>query len=170
LEGRGIALQALRLSVIVAQVSIWRQVRVGLPCCGVLDSRGHTALEKQAFKLRFSNQTCEALRRDSARDIAVSVPSTRCWRLTKLSLRLENKPMLRHSLLSLTALAAFATPALAASPRQQQTGSPTNIQTCVTHCEGKSEGHAVAIPAPADLPRSDGTMRNGLLPNPPTYG
>jgi hypothetical protein len=89
-------------------------------------------------------------------------------RLTKLSLRLENKTMLRHSLLFLMALAALATPALAANP--QQASSPSNIQTCVTHCEGKSEGRPVAIPPPVDLPRSDGTMRNGLLPNPPTYG
>jgi hypothetical protein len=77
--------------------------------------------------------------------------------------------MLRRSLLSLTALAALATPALAGNP--QQAGFPTSTQTCATHCEGnKSEGRAVGIPAAPDMPRPDGTMRNGLLPNPPTYG
>jgi hypothetical protein len=74
--------------------------------------------------------------------------------------------MLRYSLLSLTALAALATPAIAGAP--QQAASPTGTQTCVTHCEGK--GHAVGIPTPPGTPRPDGTMRNGLLANPPTYG
>jgi hypothetical protein len=76
--------------------------------------------------------------------------------------------MLRHSLLSLTALAALAAPAFAGAP--QQAGFPTGTQTCATHCEGKSEGRAVGAPAAPDMPRPDGTMRNGLLPNPPTYG
>ena len=75
--------------------------------------------------------------------------------------------MLRHSLLSLTAFAALATPAIAGAP--QQAGFPNSTQTCVTHCEGKSGG-AADVPAPPDKPRPDGTMRNGLLPNPPTYG
>jgi len=77
--------------------------------------------------------------------------------------------MLHRSLLSLTALAALATPAIAGNP--QQASFPTTTQTCVTHYEGKSEGRrAVNIPAPPDMPRPDGTMSNGLLPNPPSYG
>jgi hypothetical protein len=54
--------------------------------------------------------------------------------------------MLRHYLLSLTALAALATPAIAGN--SQQAGFPTSNQTCVALCEGKSEGRAIGILAP----------------------
>jgi hypothetical protein len=76
--------------------------------------------------------------------------------------------MLRHSLPSLTLLAAFATPAIAAAP--QQASLPPSTQPCVMHCEGKSELRDAGIPAPPDMPRPDGTMKNGLLPNLPSYG
>ncbi len=75
--------------------------------------------------------------------------------------------MVRYSLLCLTAFAALATPAIAGNPPR---AGITNTQPCVTNYERKSEGHAIGIPAPADTPRSDGTMRNGLLPNQPSYG
>jgi hypothetical protein len=79
--------------------------------------------------------------------------------------------MLRRALLSLTALAALAAPAIAGN--HTQAGLPTSSQPCAMHSEGKLEGRAVGgrvCNADSDVPRSDGTMRNGLLPNPSTYG
>ncbi len=72
--------------------------------------------------------------------------------------------MRRHFLLSLTVVASFAGPALAAplSQGDQQSGGPTYAAS------------ARSTAAPADLPSrlmgDDGTMMNGLLPNPPTFG
>jgi hypothetical protein len=79
--------------------------------------------------------------------------------------------MLRESLMSLTVLAALAAPAMAGDLRQA--GVPASTQPCATHVEGKAGSLAVvghACNARSDVPRSDGRMSNGLLPNPQNYG
>jgi hypothetical protein len=81
--------------------------------------------------------------------------------------------MLHHYLLPLAVLASLTAPAIADEPVPMHAPTHTPLQVCGTpHSDGSAarDGVSARTDGAYPGPRPDGTMNNGLLPNPPTYG